>query len=188
MATTTSTNNTNLRKSLGAMKTKMRRGLDSLSTGSKNLGKYEANQLYTFIENRYNQFVSSLSRDHQDRSDTVFIIEPRDEYSYNVVGRGKQLIYDEFGTGDAGLLFPHPNKSPYGLNDYNSGEHIKTSKSGTHYWTYNSKDGWVNSSGVPSGQFMYGGVEDLLSDATPFTSTVVKNVFLRDLIKIINNK
>ena len=85
---------------------------------------------------------------------------------------GKDVVYEEFGTGDRGEQNQHPVKSRYNLNDYNSGRTIRKVDdvpegspekedldtigiSSGKYWTYN-KDGTVYyTQGVPSGQEMW---------------------------------
>lgn len=83
---------------------------------------------------------------------------------YNLVSQGKDLIYEEFGTGDEGYNSPHPEKVAFNLNDYNSGSTIRSADnySALHgitsgkYWTY-TRDGeeWIYTQGVPAGKQMY---------------------------------
>lgn len=83
---------------------------------------------------------------------------------YNLVSQGKDLIYEEFGTGDEGYNSPHPEKEAFNLNNYNSGETIRSADdySALHgitsgkYWTY-TKDGenWEYTQGIPAGKQMY---------------------------------
>lgn len=85
---------------------------------------------------------------------------------------GKDVVYEEFGTGDRGEEKQHPVKSRYNLNDYNSGKTIRNVSdvpkeslekedldtigiTSGKYWTY-KKDGTVYyTQGVPSGQEMW---------------------------------
>lgn len=85
---------------------------------------------------------------------------------------GKDVVYEEFGTGDRGEEKQHPVKSRYSLNDYNSGKTIRNVSdvpkeslekedldtigiTSGKYWTY-KKDGTVYyTQGVPSGQEMW---------------------------------
>lgn len=71
---------------------------------------------------------------------------------YAIVGSGEEILYEEFGTGEEGVASPHPDKSKYPLNDYNSGPIVSThkDKAGYHFWYYNG----INY-GIPSGQQFY---------------------------------
>lgn len=79
---------------------------------------------------------------------------------------GSQLIYDEFGTGDEGQRDPHPRKSEYNLNDYNSGPYIREDKYGRHYWFYKNKI----TNGVPSGKFLF----ESMMNAQNYKADVIK--------------
>lgn len=79
---------------------------------------------------------------------------------YSINATGKDVIYEEFGTGDIGESNPHPEKSEYPLNDYNSGRTIRDANehSAKHgitsgkYWTY-KKDGTIYyTQGIPAGK------------------------------------
>lgn len=90
----------------------------------------------------------------------------------NKIGiNGSQSVYDEFGTGTKGGIYPHPDRksSSEPLNDYNSGKTIRNnwsenssaSKNGipvnTLYWTY-IKDGQkIYTQGRPAGAYVYKG-------------------------------
>lgn len=67
--------------------------------------------------------------------------------------KGDAAVYDEFGTGEMGLDSPHPLKSNFGLNPYNSGPIVSVTineKTGRHYWFYR---GYTE--GIPAGKQMY---------------------------------
>ena len=77
---------------------------------------------------------------------------------------GESAIYDEFGTGEEGAMDPHPIKSKFDLNPYNSGPFVSThinSENGRHFWFYGPMAGqpYFESSGytegIPSGKQMY---------------------------------
>lgn len=79
---------------------------------------------------------------------------------YTIVATGKDVVYEEFGTGDIGESNPHPEKNEYPLNDYNSGRTIRPANeySSEHgitsgkYWTY-KKDGTIYyTQGIPAGK------------------------------------
>jgi len=71
---------------------------------------------------------------------------------YKIVASGKDVVYEEFGTGEYGKSNPHPKKNEYPLNDYNSGPYVSThvNKYGRHYWYH---DGY--SEGNPSGAELF---------------------------------
>ena len=90
----------------------------------------------------------------------------KSENGYAIISEGRDVIYAEFGTGDKGKERPHQEKSKYGLNDYNSGEHIRDVNPNNEwlasqgitsgkYWTY-EKNGKINATqGVPAGMQMF---------------------------------
>jgi len=101
---------------------------------------------------------------------------------YNIVGFGKDVIYEEFGTGDEGENHPHPVKSEYDLNDYNSGAFIldvgdvgnqqlldilaQNGITSGKFWRYR-KNGVHLTQGVPSGQEMWNTRNYLISEEIP---------------------
>lgn len=86
---------------------------------------------------------------------------------YKAFARSKDVIYEEFGTGDVGANNGHPWKGDYGLNPYNSGPTIRSTDklspetksehniSEGLYWTYKSDGEKVFTQGIPAGKFMY---------------------------------
>lgn len=86
---------------------------------------------------------------------------------YKAFARGPEVIYEEFGTGDAGANNGHPWKGDYGLNPYNSGITIRSTdklspeKKAEHgiqnglYWTFKRDGEKIYTQGIPSGKFMY---------------------------------
>lgn len=103
---------------------------------------------------------------------------------YEIKSIGKDVIYEEFGTGDEGEHDPHPVKSNYDLNDYNSGQYIKNVSdydensytyddlmefgiSSGKFWRYN-KDGILHyTQGVPSGREMWDTRNFLIDNVIP---------------------
>jgi len=89
---------------------------------------------------------------------------------YNLISFGKDVVYEEFGTGDEGMMHPHPVKSEYELNDYNSGSFIidvndvhnqefldilqQNGITSGKFWSY-TKNGSHLTQGVPAGQEMW---------------------------------
>jgi len=160
----TTSSNADIKKALRQAKRRLKLFTNEISATSKVINKQVAEEVENEIRVNYDNFVNSLPHDHQDRSDTM-INSYQTDRGCVVFARGSQVLYDEFGTGDMGMLFPHPDKSKYSLKPYNSGKHIKLSKDGSHYWVYYSdKDGqFVTSSGVPAGMFMYKSFENIAS-------------------------
>lgn len=85
-------------------------------------------------------------------------------YQGSVSLEGESALYDEFGTGEEGLMDPHPLKSKFGLNPYNSGPFVSTHinpENGKHFWFYTPMAGqpYFESTGytegIPSGKQMY---------------------------------
>lgn len=103
---------------------------------------------------------------------------------YALESKGKDVVYEEFGTGDEGASHPHPAKSNYNLNDYNSGEYIRNVsdydensyvyddlqamgiKSGK-FWRYYKNDTLYYTQGVPSGQEMWKTRNELIKSIIP---------------------
>lgn len=90
---------------------------------------------------------------------------------YELIAKGKDIVYEEFGTGDKGLKHPHPVKSDYNLNDYNSGSFImdvedvknddmlnllaQNNITSGKFWRYRKNGELHLTQGVPSGQEMW---------------------------------
>ncbi len=111
---------------------------------------------------------------------------------------GKDVVYEEFGTGDRGEQNQHPVKSKYNLNDYNSGRTIRNVDdvlegtpakedldtigiSSGKYWTYKKDGTTYYTQGVPSGQEMWKTRNYLLSDVVK-KKVVEKGKELNDYI------
>lgn len=99
----------------------------------KDITKEVADIGQEFLENEYATTRTDQTIDINSISTDV--IETSNGYS--IVASGKDLLYAEFGTGEYGAEDPHPRKSEFGLNAYNSGPTIKVNtKTGRHYWWY----------------------------------------------------
>lgn len=105
---------------------------------------------------------------------------------YELISRGKDVLYEEFGTGDMGEQKPHPDKSnsKYKLKPYNSGEYIRDvsdydENSYTYddlqsfgitsgkFWRY-EKDGVIHyTQGVPAGQEMWNTRNHIITKVIP---------------------
>lgn len=69
---------------------------------------------------------------------------------------GADIIYQEFGTGHLGSLYPHPNASKRGWV-YNAGPFVQRDRqTGIDYWVY----GQYARIGNPAGHFLYDAIND----------------------------
>jgi len=91
---------------------------------------------------------------------------------YNIVAKGREVVYDEFGEGDIGKSNHTVSPTKYGLQDYNHGLTIRPISSVTskkflgflkssgitsgNFWTYHDKNGkLIATQGFGSSNFMY---------------------------------
>ena len=103
--------------------------------------------------------------------------------NYELIAYGKDVVYEEFGTGDEGESHQHPMKSKYNLNAYNSGPKIRNVSdydsnsyikddlerigiTSGKFWIYSKNDTLYYTQGVPSGQEMWKTRNYLLSKKT----------------------
>lgn len=172
MATTQSINN-RVKGDLKELERKFQVGFYNLETGVKRLSEFEANELKTEIENRYDAYIHSLGNDHRDHSYQVYVV-PRSDGGHNVEINGLEVIYDEFGTGIVGFNNPHPDKAKYSsLHGYNTGKKIvHFADSNLDYWIYPGDDGkFVKTHGDVPGQFVYDSVT-IMANGTWLTGSV----------------
>lgn len=103
--------------------------------------------------------------------------QPSDGMSFSKTGTAKdkkvsmigtQAIYNEFGTGTMGEQNPHPQKSDFALNDYNSGSTIRRNTKNNSiasnlgipanglYWTFKDENGITHyTQGIPAQKQVY---------------------------------
>lgn len=102
---------------------------------------------------------------------------------YKLIVKGKDVIYEEFGTGDRGEDDPHPDKSKYNLNDYNSGYFIMSVEdignqdlldflkeegiTSGKYWSYRKNGERHFTQGVPSGKEMWNTRNEMIKNIIP---------------------
>lgn len=102
---------------------------------------------------------------------------------YELKASGKDVVYEEFGTGDKGEQNPHPDKSKYNLNDYNSGDFImdvgdisnqdmldilaENGISSGKFWRYRKHGETYLTQGVPSGKEMWNTRNELIDNIIP---------------------
>ena len=130
--------------------------IKSLRILSDNLKKipddisYEiAKQGEEFLDNQY----KSTHTDHTIDINSINTMITRKQNGYSIIAYGEELLYAEFGTGEEGADNPHPLKSNFNLNPYNSGPIVSThiNKNGRHYWFYQNE----YSEGNPSGKQLF---------------------------------
>lgn len=124
----------------------------------------------TFLASRY------ISRFKDANISDISTSTNKISNGYEIKAQGKDVVYEEFGTGDEGANHQHDEKSTfeskYGLKKYNSGPYIRDVldvAKGSYteqdlqeigitsgkFWRYN-KDGVVHyTQGVPAGQEMW---------------------------------
>lgn len=101
---------------------------------------------------------------------------------------GPQAWYSEFGTGTEGEMKPHPLKSRFGLNPYNSGKTIRkasakvTEKSGIPegelYWTYKDANGEIHyTQGIPAQKEVYDAGQTVHKEMPEIVEKYMKEVF-----------
>jgi len=87
-----------------------------------------------FLENEY----ANTKTDQTIDIGTISTEIVETSKGYSIIASGEEVLYAEFGTGEEGSENPHPRKSEFGLNAYNSGPTIKVNtKTGRHFWWYN---------------------------------------------------
>lgn len=121
--------------------------------------------------------------------------------SCEIIGKGKDVVYEEFGTGDKGEDNPHPVKSKYALNDYNSGVTIQDThdnsnprlveylaEHGIHsgkYWRYKKNGETYFTQGVPAGQEMWDTRNYLINSAIPNIVEKRRKIINENFVKSI---
>lgn len=112
------------------------------------------------------------AREYDPNIDDIRVDYATKDLSGELYAYGKDVVYEEFGTGDRGEQNQHPVKSKYNLKAYNSGRTIRNVDDvldGTpakedldtigitsgKYWTYKKNGTVYYTQGVPSGQEMW---------------------------------
>lgn len=113
----------------------------------KEVTKEIANIGKEFLENQY----ATTQTDQTIDIDTISVDVVEKSNGYSIIASGEEVVYAEFGTGEEGSENPHPQKSEFNLNPYNSGPTIKINReTGRHFWWYNGY-----SEGNPSGKQLF---------------------------------
>jgi len=112
------------------------------------------------------------AREYDPNIEDINVDYTTKDMSGELYAYGKDVVYEEFGTGDRGEQKPHPVKSKYNLKKYNSGPTIRNVSdipkyslaredldtigiSSGKYWTYEKNGTVYYTQGVPSGQEMW---------------------------------
>lgn len=125
--------------------------LERLDTEIKNLPKKLIQEIAIDGLDYLNSLYSATQFDENSGDINTSVKETSSGYA--IIASGKDILYEEFGTGEIGKENPHPEKSEYPLNDYNSGNFVKShvNKNGRHYWFYKGK----YYEGIPSGKQIF---------------------------------
>lgn len=136
---------------------------------SSHVGELEEAIIKDLKEIGLREISDSLSGSNFEASEPISIID--EDRSIGI--KGKQALYDEYGTGTVGGLNPHPEKglAPIPLDAYNSGKTIRMNKReksvkkndgtggdippNTLYWTYKFEGKKIYTQGRPAGMHIY---------------------------------
>ena len=143
------------------------RMINSLNTLSSDINKLKT-EIPKEIAEEGLKHLNSLyaSKPTDNDTDDIHTSIDKTETGYSIISQGKDVLYEEFCTGDEGARHPHKDKSKYGLKDYNSGPTIRPANSNNpalkahgitsgKYWTY-EKDGEIKyTQGIPAGMQMF---------------------------------
>ena len=102
-----------------------------------------------YLKSQYNHRNYAMLNSDIELPQTPTISYKKTKYGYQLIGKGKDILYDEYGTGEQGKASGYENK-PSELNDYNSGQYVSKNinKFGRHYWFY--KGQYLE--GIPAGK------------------------------------
>lgn len=96
--------------------------IDGLNNLNNDLDKI-ANEICKEVVADGSKYLEDLySRRKKD--DNITDINVKNEINNNggkIIAYGKDVVYEEFGTGDRGVDKPHPMKDKFNINNYNSG-------------------------------------------------------------------
>lgn len=123
---------------------------NDLKNANKDIMEDISQKAVDYITNQYNMSPNRLDA-NIDFSSIRTTVDKRDN-EYEIVVSGKDVVYEEFGTGDEGAKSPHPAKANYSLNSYNSGPYIRDVSSVSPD-SYTGED--LAKIGITSGKFWY---------------------------------
>lgn len=172
------------RKELQKWAGKTQEWAKKVDIAGKNLVQDLAELTKTEMENNFNsQTVKTITP-------MSFEIEKNNDYTRTVKMIGTQAIYNEFGTGTEGEESPHPKKTEFGLNPYNSGPTIRKALTdmeteegkiisvGDLYWTYLDERGiWTPTQGIPAQKVVYNAAKVARQKMPELAEKRLKEVF-----------
>ncbi len=139
-----------------------------LNTASNNI----ANDVAKFGQS---EIMKNYNKSTFKTNEAMNIYKEGSQNIYDIGMRGKQAIYEEYGTGTEGEANSHPLKDISGLNPYNSGKTIRKASEavsqltaipqGELYWTYKDENGKIQyTTGVPAGKEVYNALKSIKNE------------------------
>ena len=135
--------------------------INKLKELNKNVVVVKDKVIKDLIEVGEKEISNNISSSEYTNSEPSEVFSTKDKVGM----KGRQAIYDEFGTGTIGANNPHPKKDEakgVSLNPYNSGKRIRTNTGsakgipvGELYWTYKYNGQIIYTQGRPAGQQVY---------------------------------
>lgn len=135
----------------------------NLQKADKNIVDKLADYVLDEVQNNYS------ATPFKDGNDDVSFFKKGTDTKKTVGAMGKQVLYNEFGTGTQGQQNPHPKKNNFSLNPYNNrqGTTIRPNKNanstatangvpvGSLYWTYKKGEHKIYTTGIPAGMQVF---------------------------------
>lgn len=135
---------------------------DDLNKTSNDILKEITDDGLDFLKKQYN---TSPNRDDPNIDfESIDVSKKEVEKGWwQLIAKGDDVLYEEYGTGDEGQASPHPNKTASGLNPYNSGPTIREADdvsafygiTSGKYWTYKKDGKRYITNGIPAGKEMW---------------------------------
>lgn len=142
-----------------------------LSNASNNVENISKKIIEELAELALSEMQNNYSKSEYRPSEYMDFSKTGTDTEKKVSMSGPQAVYSEFGTGTRGGMHPHPKKSDFDLNPYNSGSTIRSSSNiipsdkvaeqqdippGTLYWTFQGEDGQIYyTQGIPAQKQVY---------------------------------
>ncbi len=139
--------------------------LEAMKQDLDNIDKEIVDELSSYTEKQIENNLSKTQFKDGNDDTSVGILKEGNKKA-RVRMYGSQAYYNEFGTGTEGLKNPHPEKSKYSLNGYNTGKRIRDATEsvnnrfgipvGVKYWVYKDKSGNdIATTGIPAGKQVF---------------------------------
>ena len=160
------------------------------------------NSLYNNYEDICDKIIEESVKDSASYLDNLYnertlnekpsVDYEKTQKGWQIVASGKDVLYEEFGTGEIGKESAESDsefnieRQNYGLNDYNSGDFVKThvNKSGRHYWFHKGPgmmydNGYTE--GIPAGKQVFTTRKYLIEQAIPKAQKKVMSDFYENI-------